>query len=615
MGWADEGWDAVLERWERQLIEMQGAREHGLRRPAATEIDVVELEQRIGRRLPPSYRTFLLATNGANARAWTWAWWPFDAPHFDGFLPAARVQLMRRRGPAALVAADADEYERLFNIRGNVASHLLEPREFECQGHLIHVLVLNGEERQSNIFLDPLDVDADGEWRAWNFHGEDCGYYWSFGDLMDEMVATMAEYEEPIRRFAVGPAGEELAALDAALNAGGPDADSALARLRELAITGASQTRAPAIWLLLGSKNPSASELVLRLVEEHPDDTLVVGNAIDKGIARSHNPRLRPVFERALASPDGTRYATNLASQWPELVDEAWRRNGDPMFLKELLNARRPGTLTSAIRALADPDLSLDTRNWLTYTLSHAVAEHPDSPQPDAVVELAAVPANDRLNLAVALLQWGEVDRAMAVAGEALDHPSPTGEQIFYALAKMKPPGAVPALVASLRRVPSSNVLRTLSAIDHPDSAPEIAKHLDGDLRFDALIALEQLANAAALDILAERATVGDLDATRALARHRDPRALQPLMRQMSGPSRRSAVTGLRDLRHPQSADVLTEIAGSDPHDDLAVIAAQGLVMMDPSLSRPAIEVLRRRADPDVIRLAEHWLQRMPASS
>jgi HEAT repeat protein len=608
MGWADEGWDAVLERWERQLIEMQGAHDPGLRRPPATEAELKELETRIGLRLPPSYRTFLLATNGANARAWTWAWWPFDDPHFDGFLPASRVQLLRRRG-VALVANDAEEYERLFNIGGKVASNLLEPGEFQCQGHLAHVLVLNGEERQSNFFLDPLDMDANGEWRAWNFHGEDCGYYWSFGDLMDGMVATMAEYEEPKRAFAPGRAGEELAALHGALETGGPAAEGALNRLQELVTSGSPQERAPAMLILADSKQASAMEAVIRLVEEHPDDPVIVGNALDKGIGRSHDARVRPLLERALAGSEGKSYVSYLSRQWPELVEEAWRRGGDPMFLRELLNARRPGTLTPAIQALADPDLGPEARNWLTYTLSHSVAEHPDPPQPDAVAALAAIPANDRLNLAMALLNWGEVEKAVSVAGDALDHPSPTGGQFIIALGETKHPAAARALVASLRRVPSYYVLDALSGIDHEDSAPEIAKHLDGDLRYDALIGLEQLANAGALDILAERAAGGDLDATRALARHRDLRALEPLMNHMSGPRRRSAVTGLRDLRDPRTAGLLAEIAGTDPDDDVAVIAAQGLVMMSASLARQTVERLRQRADHDVVRLAEHWLQ------
>jgi hypothetical protein len=506
-----------------------------------------------------------------------------------------------------------DEYERLFKIRGKVASHLLEPREFECQGHLAHVLALNGEERQSNIFLDPLDMDADGEWRAWNFHGEDCGYYWSFGDLMDEMVALMATYEEPKRAFAPGPIGEELAALNAALEAGGPADKDVLARLEELATAGASQTRAPAMWILLGSTDPSVQEVVLRLIDEYSDDPLIIVIALDKHIARSHNPRLRPVLERALAGQDGVRFAGHLARQWPELVEEAWRRNGDPMLLNELLNARRPGTLTPTIQALADPDLALETRNRLTYSLSHTTAYHPDLPQADAVAELAAVPANDRLNLAMALLGWGEVEKALSVAGEALDHPSPTGGQFIIALGESKHPAAGRALIASLRRVPSWRAMDALSGIDHEDSAGEIARHLDGDLRYNALIALEQLANPGALDVLAGRAAAGDLDATRALARHRDPRALQPLMNHLSGPERRSAITGLRDLRHPESAELLAEIAGSDPDDDIAVIAAQGLVMMRPSATRPVIEALRRRTDPDVVRLAEHWLRHLPA--
>ena len=54
----------MLDRWERAARAAGEGREAPLRRPPAKESEVKELETRIDNRLPPSYRAFLLTTNG-----------------------------------------------------------------------------------------------------------------------------------------------------------------------------------------------------------------------------------------------------------------------------------------------------------------------------------------------------------------------------------------------------------------------------------------------------------------------------------------------------------------------------------------------------------------------
>jgi hypothetical protein len=72
-------------------------------------------------------------------------------------------------------------------------------------------------------------------------------------------------------------------------------------------------------------------------------------------------------------------------------------------------------------------------------------------------------------------------------------------------------------------------------------------------------------------------------------------------------------VTGLRDLRHPESEALLAGIAADDADDNVAVIAAHGLVMARSELARSAAEALLQRRDPHVRKLAKHWLALLPA--
>jgi len=104
-----------------------------------------------------------------------------------------------------------------------------------------------------------------------------------------------------------------------------------------------------------------------------------------------------------------------------------------------------------------------------------------------------------------------------------------------------------------------------------------------------ALLALEQLGTPQALDILAGCASTGDVDAARALARCRDGRAMQPLIDQVGGPHHRSAVSGLRDLRHSSSEPLPMRVAAEDTDDDVAVIATHGLVMARSEHARTAL--------------------------
>jgi hypothetical protein len=408
------------------------------------------------------------------------------------------------------------------------------------------------------------------------------------------------------------PEAEERLRLVSGLEQGGEISDRAIERLVAM-VTAAEPGQAAnaALWALLQSKLPAAREAILRLVEGRPDLPFILGGLLSSGFIREHEDRLGKPLSRALRAPNGRHFAPLIMLFWPELVEEVWRDTSDPAWLEYLLSPSRPKTLEATIAALADPSLPDDLRASLTYKLGYAAGSHP--PRIDGVRRLASVAKNNRFDLARALLGWGEVDVALSLVGDYLEQPDAHSNYFFFKLNELAPVAAVPALIGSLRRKPTGNVVHTLSLIDHSETVPEVARLLDGEVRDHALLALEQLGTASARAVLADRADAGDLEAARALARLGDERALNPLVEQVGGVGRRSAVTGLRDLRHPESEALLAGIAADDADDNVAVIAAHGLVMARSELARSAAEALLQRRDPHVRKLAKHWLALLPA--
>jgi hypothetical protein len=607
MSWADEGWSAVLDGWQRAASRRGKTDEIPVLQQPATEEEIEALEARLGHRLPPSYRAFLLTTNGLSIAA-------TDTPYGGlAFLPIAAVNPVKDYLRLWLTL-DHVGLERMFDIEGNVAERLLEP-EWPIEGHFLHAIKINGGYPELELFLDPLDVDADGEWRVLDRFKETDNLYRSFGDWIDAQLATMERPDPPAFYKYVrdpSPAAEERLRLESAIERGGELADRAIERLVALATSADSaQDRAPAMWVLLQSKSAAACEAVLRLIENRPDDPVVVGNALSSGVGREPTDRLRAALTRALRGPNGDGYADRLVLWWPQLVQDLWQETRDPVWLRHLLSPSRPETLEATIGAIADPSLPDDLRGWLTYILANQAGSHP--PHVDAVRRLASIAKNNRFDLARTLLGWGQVDLALSLVADRLEQPYAHANYFFFKLNELTPLAAVPILIASLRRNPTGDVVHALSLIDHPDTVPELARLLDGEVRPHALLGLEQMATPSARAALADRAAAGDLKAARALARLRDERALKPLVKHVAGAGHQSAVAGLRDLRHPKSEPLLAQIAADDADDNLAVIAVQGLVMARSQLARTAAEALGQRHDPHVKKLAKHWLALLPA--
>lgn len=177
-----EDWRALLTRWSQEWADAQdavapeGARpardEEALRTrwlgfPPAAEERIRVLEERLGRRLPPSYRTFLAVSDGWRyAGDFVWllagtdqARWHEDSSGLSEFFPGE---------------LDADS----------------RPEDVLLAGMWGRALQVDVESDATYVLLDPGDTDASGEWAVYTWapwYGDQPTRYGSFGAFMAAM--------------------------------------------------------------------------------------------------------------------------------------------------------------------------------------------------------------------------------------------------------------------------------------------------------------------------------------------------------------------------------------------------------------------------------------------
>ncbi len=141
-------------------------------RPGADEVAIAAAEERLGRRLSPSYRSFLAASDG----------WHVDQP----------AAIYRLGG-----AADIDWFQDPHGMAPLYEQGLGDdPREEDVllAGMWRRALRLETESDMSHALLDPGDSDEDGEWALYVYKG------WS-GEFPDRYPSFRAYMETMYRRF------------------------------------------------------------------------------------------------------------------------------------------------------------------------------------------------------------------------------------------------------------------------------------------------------------------------------------------------------------------------------------------------------------------------------
>ncbi|MET9736203.1 SMI1/KNR4 family protein [Streptomyces sp. NPDC006458] len=177
--WSEEWLDPVLHEQERaEPFPDDVRRARWLGAPGATGEEVGALEERLGVRLPASYRQFLLASNG----------WLNTTREIDRILPVQEVGWTRDLDPYLVsVWTRQDAGFRVCDEEYFVYGEAQDPVSLRPE-YLPHTLKVSHTPEATDVYLlNPCVVTADGEWEAWYVAHWLPGAvrYRSFWDLMN----------------------------------------------------------------------------------------------------------------------------------------------------------------------------------------------------------------------------------------------------------------------------------------------------------------------------------------------------------------------------------------------------------------------------------------------
>jgi HEAT repeat protein len=584
----------IIERWDAALRTARpGEAGETVLRPGAAVAEVEALEARLGTRLPPSYRAFLLRSDGAAAQPG----WGLTEGGL-GLLDCAQVGWFRDRERSYVdIWSDLDLEVTPDGLHSGFhglpeAGYLDHARRPDSvahkTGHVRYALQISSDFDGYTVLLNPLVVDQYGEWEAWDFGSKLPGAarHRSFAALL---AADAKRQERDARQEQIGPAP--------------PDLETLLAQTRPGT---AIDTRQQALEWLCRTDNPRALRALIAVARE-PDahDRLLA--AVVGPLAGSRDPEARAAAVDILARDDVEDFViSNVWRSGADAVWEAWRRTGHERLLVKLAHCGDQRAVEPLCRAIVDASVTPHTREWL--------ARYAWWPGDAAVVPALVQAAIDDLApaqpIAEALEHLGARDDAVAVFARGL-HAGDRYGQVAQRLSWIGTPAAAAVLLEHFREDPTPALARGLGHFPSPEAtAALLAAAGDPELRLAGIDGLERMPGS---DAAAALATLDDVLAVRALARRRDPRALAPLLDLLESTNdadRLQAADGLRDLRdHAAAAPLLAALRRGGTQDFIAT-AAHALVSMAARQAADALALVARSDDPDLRRLAEIWSDR-----
>jgi HEAT repeat protein len=628
---------AVIDRWASLVKATSDDPPDSIVRPPASQAAIAALEARIGTTLPPSYRAFLAISDGAAAFP---AWGlvagdpDSDRPGATGLRDTATVDWIRN-GDRLTVSlwseivepSDDPDDHPLYVARVPEREYLVDgfvehpEGGSEKGGHLRHVLEISTNVDGYATYLNPLVVDADGEWEAWDFGVKTLGgiRYASFRDLLEadsaqlevrikatddvDETAQFAELEDRTR-----PPQERVMA---AYGLFGPESNNEriAAAVGEIAIDPdvERQVRQSAIQVLGYTQTAAAIATMARLVTD-PD--VYVRMATIGPLTASTEPIAVPVTRTVLTDPTIMPMAFGGIWRCNEGVWEAWQERRHPLLLAALARCGDTRAIEPLAEALRDPDLPDDERGPLVSSASY---QFRGDPLLIAAVMAASTfqIAHSRVHTAGTLLGLGATDAAITMYRDAAIELGIGGwGQSESALGRLTEPAAGDALLAIVAANPTAAAIDALGWHPSPAAVDAVVPWLDDPATHLAAIdALERMNTPSASDALADRSAAGDVLATRALARLRDGRALAPLLTLLASADPATAfrgADGLRDLRDPTATEPLLA-AVDHPDPDVAVCSAHALISMASPRTPEALSRLSTSPDPQAHALAAHW--------
>jgi HEAT repeat protein len=633
--------ESLVRRWDEKLVadddtaDWWPVREGGsVLRPGASEKEIAALEERLGVGLPRSYRQFLAISNGA----WAQAGWgitargerPEDPEQELGFLDATGVGWFRDREPSYVdtwaysnefFQEDDSPAHYAFSRRIPEVEYLDHEREQDSVqakgGHLRYALQISRDVDGYTILLNPLVVDRDGEWEAWDFGSKIPGgmRHRSFAALLAADIARAAEYED-----------HASAALEGSLATFEDESRSLKERTyaaMSLGVHGEHERVLPFLVDVLANRSAAAEARqaagrALGYIDDERSTAALVDAAADAEprlqaaivppLAYRDQPEARRAALAILTAPDVEDWV--ISGVWPgagETVWQAWTANEDPRLLIKLAYCHDRRAIGPLAEAIVNPDVAKEHRDWLIQ-----YAWWPGDPAVvPALVAAAELPDAKLVAIGNALQYLGAEEAAVSVYARAL-HESPWDVVAAPELGRIRRPEARNALLEDFRKKPSLVVARALGwHLDDEIARALVASADDPEWWLEIVDALEKTASPVGREALAELVVHGNLLAARALARQRDERALPLLLEHLVSDDEALAfegADGLRDLRSPAAAPALLAIVeGGADDDDVVACAAHALVSMHAPEAAAALDVLARGTSPELRRLAELW--------
>jgi hypothetical protein len=179
--WSEE-WIASQEPGEDEPLDEAVVRDGWLGFAPASAAEIETAEARLGRPLPPSLREFLLVSNG----------WRDAGEFIYRMAGTAELGWLRDLDDGLWLDSYGDAYDSGFDED--------DDEDYRVTPLLRRALQLSLDGDMAIMFLDPQDVDADGEWAgywlsSWSGNGPE--RYDSFYDLMYSQYASFHSLRKP----------------------------------------------------------------------------------------------------------------------------------------------------------------------------------------------------------------------------------------------------------------------------------------------------------------------------------------------------------------------------------------------------------------------------------
>lgn len=197
MAWTVESMRPLVESFDERVRHDMGhydrlrepghARGSVLRNPASEE-DIQRAEERLGTRLPPSYRAFLLISNGAYASALgAEIQYPFEQQWRHGLLRVGDIDLAVNADPIG-VEVWCDEIPDFSDPANDVVPKPGEQTEVGYFAPYRHGLVITHIHNGTNR-LALVPRPGQEEWDLWDMHWSGASAHPSFGDFLEWYAA------------------------------------------------------------------------------------------------------------------------------------------------------------------------------------------------------------------------------------------------------------------------------------------------------------------------------------------------------------------------------------------------------------------------------------------